>query len=142
MIHTFDQSLVLVRFASQSGSPPAARRNRSRAGALGLPPAIAIIGGERRASRHWAELYREAGRRAGVAADKFLVGIIGVRTEERLDRGFGRVGEEAMTITIAPLMPMAVGDQLQAAILRSIELLGTVVAPQVRAEFAKRSVSA
>jgi hypothetical protein len=97
MIHTFDQSLVLVRFASQSGSPPAARRNRSRAGALGLPPAIAIIGGERRAS---------------------------------------------MTITIAPLMPMAVGDQLQAAILRSIELLGTVVAPQVRAEFAKRSVSA
>jgi len=37
---------------------------------------------------------------------------------------------------------MAVGDQPQAAILRSIELLGTVVAPRVRAELAKRKVSA
>ena len=39
-------------------------------------------------------------------------------------------------------MQMAVGDQPQAAILRSIELLGTVVAPRVRAELAKRKVSA
>ena len=37
---------------------------------------------------------------------------------------------------------MSVGDQPQAAILRSIELLGTVVAPKVRAELAKRKVSA
>jgi hypothetical protein len=34
------------------------------------------------------------------------------------------------------LMQMSVGDQRQAAILRSIELLGTVVAPKVRAELA------
>jgi hypothetical protein len=34
------------------------------------------------------------------------------------------------------LMQMAVGDQPQAAILRSIELLGAVVAPKVRAELA------
>ena len=34
------------------------------------------------------------------------------------------------------LMQMSVGDQPQAAILRSIELLGTVVAPNVRAELA------
>ncbi len=40
------------------------------------------------------------------------------------------------------LMPMAVGAQSQAAILRSIELLGTVVAPAVRAELAKRKVPA
>jgi hypothetical protein len=40
------------------------------------------------------------------------------------------------------LMQMSVGDQPQAAILRSIELLGTVVAPKVRAELAKRKVSA
>jgi alkanesulfonate monooxygenase SsuD/methylene tetrahydromethanopterin reductase-like flavin-dependent oxidoreductase (luciferase family) len=40
------------------------------------------------------------------------------------------------------LMQMSVGDQPQDAILRSIELLGTVVAPKVRAELAKRKVSA
>ena len=40
------------------------------------------------------------------------------------------------------LMQMSVGDQAQDAILRSIELLGTAVAPQVRAEVAKRKVSA
>jgi alkanesulfonate monooxygenase SsuD/methylene tetrahydromethanopterin reductase-like flavin-dependent oxidoreductase (luciferase family) len=40
------------------------------------------------------------------------------------------------------LMQMAVGDQPQAAILRSIELLGTVVAPKVRAELAKRKATA
>jgi alkanesulfonate monooxygenase SsuD/methylene tetrahydromethanopterin reductase-like flavin-dependent oxidoreductase (luciferase family) len=40
------------------------------------------------------------------------------------------------------LMQMSVGDQPQDAILRSIELLGTMVAPKVRAELAKRKVSA
>jgi alkanesulfonate monooxygenase SsuD/methylene tetrahydromethanopterin reductase-like flavin-dependent oxidoreductase (luciferase family) len=40
------------------------------------------------------------------------------------------------------LMQMAVGDQRQDAILRSIELLGTVVAPKVRAELAKRKATA
>ncbi|HWY82412.1 MAG TPA: hypothetical protein VNY10_10860 [Roseiarcus sp.] len=34
------------------------------------------------------------------------------------------------------LMRMSVGDQAQAVILRSIEFLGTVVAPKVRAELA------
>jgi alkanesulfonate monooxygenase SsuD/methylene tetrahydromethanopterin reductase-like flavin-dependent oxidoreductase (luciferase family) len=40
------------------------------------------------------------------------------------------------------LMQMAVGAQPQDAILRSIELLGTVVAPKVRAELIKRRVLA
>ncbi len=40
------------------------------------------------------------------------------------------------------LMQMAVGAQPQAAILRSIELLGTVVAPAVRAALAKRKAVA
>jgi alkanesulfonate monooxygenase SsuD/methylene tetrahydromethanopterin reductase-like flavin-dependent oxidoreductase (luciferase family) len=40
------------------------------------------------------------------------------------------------------LMQMSVGDQPQDAVLRSIELLGTMVAPKVRAELAKRKVSA
>jgi hypothetical protein len=39
-------------------------------------------------------------------------------------------------------MQMSVGDQPQDAVLRSIELLGTVVAPKVRADLAKRKVSA
>jgi alkanesulfonate monooxygenase SsuD/methylene tetrahydromethanopterin reductase-like flavin-dependent oxidoreductase (luciferase family) len=39
------------------------------------------------------------------------------------------------------LMQMSVGDQPQDAVLRSIELLGTVVAPKVRAELAKRKVA-
>jgi alkanesulfonate monooxygenase SsuD/methylene tetrahydromethanopterin reductase-like flavin-dependent oxidoreductase (luciferase family) len=38
------------------------------------------------------------------------------------------------------LMQMQVGAQPQDAILRSIELLGTVVAPRVRAELAKQKV--
>jgi hypothetical protein len=38
-------------------------------------------------------------------------------------------------------MQMSVGDQPQDAILRSIELLGAVVAPKVRAELLKRKVS-
>ena len=49
----------------------------ARAGALGLPLAIAIIGGEPARFAPLAELYREAGRRAGVAPDKLLVGING-----------------------------------------------------------------
>jgi alkanesulfonate monooxygenase SsuD/methylene tetrahydromethanopterin reductase-like flavin-dependent oxidoreductase (luciferase family) len=40
------------------------------------------------------------------------------------------------------LIQMQVGAQSQSAILRSIELYGTVVAPAVRAELAKRKVSA
>ena len=40
------------------------------------------------------------------------------------------------------LMQMSVGDQPQDAILCSIELLGAVVAPKVRAELAKRKAPA
>jgi alkanesulfonate monooxygenase SsuD/methylene tetrahydromethanopterin reductase-like flavin-dependent oxidoreductase (luciferase family) len=39
------------------------------------------------------------------------------------------------------LMQMAVGAQPQEAILRSIELLGTVVAPRVRAELVQRKAA-
>jgi Luciferase-like monooxygenase len=57
-----------------SGGTP---QSVARAGALGLPLAIAIIGGEPARFGPLAELYREAGRRAGVALDKLLVGING-----------------------------------------------------------------
>jgi alkanesulfonate monooxygenase SsuD/methylene tetrahydromethanopterin reductase-like flavin-dependent oxidoreductase (luciferase family) len=171
-----------------SGGTP---QSVARAGALGLPLAIAIIGGEPARFAPLAELYREAGRRAGVAPEKLLVGINGhgflADTAEaaahaffapyaevmsrigrergwpplsraQFDQGRGQRGhlmvgtpDEAIAKILAQhevfhhdryLMQMSVGAQPQAAILRSIELLGTVVAPKVRAELAKRKVSA
>src|SRR5881296_713556 len=46
-----------------------------RAGALGLPLMVAIIGGETRRFRPLVDLYREAGRRAGHAPDQLKVGV-------------------------------------------------------------------
>jgi probable LLM family oxidoreductase len=47
----------------------------ARAGALGLPLMVAIIGGEPHRFRPLIDLYREAGRRAGHAEEKLKVGI-------------------------------------------------------------------
>jgi alkanesulfonate monooxygenase SsuD/methylene tetrahydromethanopterin reductase-like flavin-dependent oxidoreductase (luciferase family) len=46
-----------------------------RAGTLGLPLMVAIIGGEPRRFRPLIDLYREAGRRAGYPLDRLKVGI-------------------------------------------------------------------
>jgi len=162
-----------------------------RAGMLALPLAIAIIGGEPARFGPLAELYREAGRRAGVARDRLIVGINGhgflADTAEdaveaffapyaevmsrigrergwpplsraQFDQGRGPRGhlmvgtpDEAVARILAQhevfgheryLMQMQVGAQPQAAILRSIQLLGEVVAPRVRAELMKRKAPA
>jgi probable LLM family oxidoreductase len=47
----------------------------ARAGMLGLPLMVAIIGGETHRFRPLIDLYREAGRRAGHAAEKLQVGL-------------------------------------------------------------------
>jgi probable LLM family oxidoreductase len=47
----------------------------ARAGILGLPLMVAIIGGEPKRFRPLIDLYREAGRRAGHAAEKLIVGL-------------------------------------------------------------------
>jgi probable LLM family oxidoreductase len=47
----------------------------ARAGALGLPLMVAIIGGEPHRFRPLIDLYREAGRRAGHAPEQLKVGI-------------------------------------------------------------------
>jgi len=47
----------------------------ARAGALGLPLMIAIIGGEPHRFRPLVDLYREAGKRAGQSDEKLIVGI-------------------------------------------------------------------
>src|SRR5213595_4175284 len=46
-----------------------------RAGALGLPLMVAIIGGETRRFRPLVDLYREAGRLAGFGPDRLEVGM-------------------------------------------------------------------
>jgi probable LLM family oxidoreductase len=59
-----------------------------RAGTLGLPLMVAIIGGDPAHFRPLVDLYREAGRRAGHPAEKLIVGIHSV--------GFlGETNEEA-----------------------------------------------
>src|SRR5467141_1939523 len=47
----------------------------ARAGALGLPLMVAIIGGETRRFRPLIDLYREAGERAGHPPDRLTVGV-------------------------------------------------------------------
>src|SRR5213595_3662541 len=46
-----------------------------RAGALGLPLMVAIIGGETRRFRPLIDLYREAGRQAGHAPEQLKIGV-------------------------------------------------------------------
>ena len=170
-----------------SGGTP---QSVSRAGALGLPLAIAIIGGEPARFAPLAALYRESARRAGVPSESLKLGINGhgflAETQEAAAEAYfapyaevmGRLGRErgwppltraqfdtgrgprghlmvgspdqAIAKILAQhevfghdryLMQMKVGQQSHAAILRSIELFGTVVAPKVRAEIAKRSAT-
>lgn len=47
----------------------------ARAGLLGLPLMVAIIGGEPRRFRPLIDLYREAGRRSGFSSDQLKVGV-------------------------------------------------------------------
>src|SRR5215216_2578648 len=77
-----------------------------RAGVLGLPLMVAIIGGETRGFRPLIDLYREAGRRAGHSLDQLKVGIhslgyVAETTQEAADdffpgyaRAFTDVGKE------------------------------------------------
>ena len=170
-----------------SGGTP---QSVARAGALGLPLAIAIIGGEPARFAPLAALYRQAASRAGVQPGDLAIGVNGhgfladtagaaveaffapyvemmsrigrergwpPLTRAQFDMGRGPRGhlmvgtpDEAITKILAQyevfghqryLMQMAVGAQPQSAILRSIELFGTVVAPAVRAALAKRSTA-
>jgi len=64
-----------------------------RAGMLGLPLMVAIIGGETHRFRPLIDLYREAGRRAGHSSDQLKVGVhslgyIAESTQEAVDDFF------------------------------------------------------
>ena len=78
----------------------------ARAGALGLPLMIAIIGGETRQFRPFVDVYREYGRQAGHPPEKLKIGIhvigyVGETTQKAVDdffpgyaRTFSRIGRE------------------------------------------------
>jgi probable LLM family oxidoreductase len=78
----------------------------ARAGALGLPLMVAIIGGEPQRFRPLIELYREAGRRAGYSVDQLRVGLhcigfLGDTTDQAADdfypgyaHTFTKIGKE------------------------------------------------
>ena len=155
----------------------------ARAGALGLPLMIAIIGGEPHRFRPLVDLYREAGRRAGhnpeslkvgihalgypadtdqQASDDFYPGYAEAFTKIGRERGWPPVTRQQFEALRRPKGALLVGDpetvaqkilemnedlggiarmdfQMSVAALRhdrllhSIELLGTRVAPIVRA---------
>lgn len=78
----------------------------ARAGALGLPLMVAIIGGETRRFRPLVDLYREYGKRAGHPPEKLKVGVhalgyVAETTEKAIDdffpgyaKTFTKIGKE------------------------------------------------
>ena len=78
----------------------------ARAGAMGLPLMVAIIGGQTRRFRPLIDLYREAGERAGHPSDRLKVGVhslgyVAATTQEAADdffpgyaRAFTDIGNE------------------------------------------------
>src|SRR5437660_8021284 len=151
----------------------------ARAGTLGLPLMVAIIGGETRRFRPLVDIYREYGRRAGHTPDKLKVGVhalgyVAETTEQAINdffpgyaKAMTRIGKERgwPPVTRAQFdavcgkqgallvgnpeevaekilrhsgalggisritFQMDVAESSQANLLRSIELLGTEVAP-------------
>lgn len=77
-----------------------------RAGALGLPLIVAVIGGETHRFKPLVDLYREAGARAGHSPDKLQVGLhslglVGATTQQAADdfypgyaETFTKIGKE------------------------------------------------
>ncbi len=165
------------------GNPPSA----ARAGALGLPMALAIIGGLPERFAPFAELYREAGRRAGrdlaalklsinshgfvgetsqQAADVFFPAYAGQMTHIGRERGWPPTTRAQFDAGCTPrghlfvgspqqvidkimfqhgvfghdrFMMQAIGAVPHSAMMRSIELFASEVAPVIRKELAGRA---
>ena len=120
-----------------------------RAGALGLPLMVAIIGGETRRFRPLVNLYREAGRRAGFSPDQLKVGVhsLGYVAESSRqaaddffpgyarafssigkERGWGPITRAQFEAQLTPNGALLVGnpDEVAAKILRHSEALGGI----------------
>ena len=120
-----------------------------RAGALGLPLMVAIIGGETHRFAPLVDLYRRAGKEAGHAPEKLKVGLhslgyVGETTEEAVNdyypgyaETFTRIGKERGWPPVTrphfeaqrgPLGALLVGgpEEVAAKILRHSEALGGI----------------
>lgn len=120
-----------------------------RAGSLGLPLMVAIIGGQTERFRPLVDLYREAGIKAGYALEELKVGLhspgyIAQTTEKAIkdyypgyaelwtklgrERGWLPVTRPQFDALIAPKGVLVVGDAQQAAekLIRHSEALGGV----------------
>jgi probable LLM family oxidoreductase len=120
-----------------------------RAGALGLPLMVAIIGGETRRFRPLVDLYWEAGRRAGFSRDRLKVGVhslgyVAATAKEAADdffpgyarafssigkeRGWGPITRAQFDAQLTPNGALLVGtpDEVAAKILRHSEALGGI----------------
>jgi probable LLM family oxidoreductase len=159
-----------------------------RAGTLGLPLMVAIIGGSFERFRPLVDLYRDSGRRAGHSAEQLKVGVhamgfVGETTAKAKDaffpgwahltstigreRGWPPPSRQQFEAMCGPEGAFLIGDPATvagkmldasetlggisritfqmstasletAAMKRSIELLGTEVAPTVRTAYATR----
>jgi probable LLM family oxidoreductase len=121
----------------------------ARAGALGLPLMVAIIGGETHRFRPLVDLYREAGKRAGHAPESLKVGVHSLGyvaetdkqaaeemfpgyakafTEIGKERGYAPVTRGAFDAQTGPTGALLVGSPENVAekILRFSEALGGV----------------
>ncbi len=153
-----------------------------RAGRLGLPMALAIIGGQPERFVPFVELFRRASEQPlllGInshtyvaetsqrAADEFFPGYAEMMTRIGRERGWPPMERQSFEALRTPrgallvgspdqvvekilfehelfrhdrfLAQMSVGTMPHAQVMRSIELFGTKVAPQVRKEFAPRT---
>lgn len=125
------------------------RESFVRAGVLGLPLMIAIIGGETRHFSQMVELYREAGEKAGHSPDKLKVGIhslgyVAETTEKAVEaffpgyaETFTRIGKERGWPAVTrphfdsqngPTGALLVGgpEEIAEKLLRHSEVLGGV----------------
>lgn len=121
-----------------------------RAGALGLPLMVAIIGGETHRFRPLVDLYREAGKRAGHAPEKLKVGLhslgyVGNTNEEAIadfypgyaksmtrigkERGWPPMTQDRFEAQMGTTGALLVGgpEEVAEKILRHSEALGGIV---------------
>lgn len=120
-----------------------------RAGTLGLPLMVAIIGGETHRFRPLVDLYREAGKKAGHSAEKLKVGLHSLayvaKTKKQAvdeffpgyaetftkigrERGWPPTTRQLFEAQLGPTGALLVGDPAEVAekILRHSEALGGI----------------
>lgn len=121
----------------------------ARAGSLGLPLMVAVIGGETHRFRPLIDLYRESGRKAGFTSDQLKVGLhspgyVAATSEEAIstyypgykelwtkagrERGWPPVTRPHFDMQVAPRGALVVGgpEEVAAKLLRHSDALGGI----------------